>query len=256
MKFAEIAEVLDGVPYIGRNNARRLYEFVIAQKPHECLELGFAHGASSLYIAAALDELGRGQLTSVDLHTSASLNPSIEQLLARTGLQRYVSVVRETNSYTWFLKKQIEKSADPRYDFCFIDGAKNWTIDGCAFFLADRLLKQGGWMLFDDYTWTYAEQEKRTGKQVSDGIAHRELGSDEREQPHVKLIFDLLVMTHPDYGEFRIEDDVWAWAHKVRAERRTVDLETNTSLSAMLVRAARKARDRIKARATGTVNGA
>ena len=30
----------------------------------------------------------------------------------------------------------------PIYDFCFIDGSKNWTIDSSAFFLVDKLLKQ------------------------------------------------------------------------------------------------------------------
>ena len=219
MKFSEIASLLRGVPYISGNNARRLYDFVRDQQPRDCLELGFAHGASSLYIAAALEENGGGSLTSVDLPSSSTLTPSIEDLAAKTGLGRYLSVVRETTSYTWFLKKELERRTGPRYDFCFIDGAKNWTVDGCAFFLVDRLLRQNGWLLFDDYTWTYADQERRTGKSVSDGIVHRGLGRDELEQPHVKLIFDLLVTTHPDYGEFRVEDDSWAWAHKVPAYR-------------------------------------
>ena len=57
-----------------------------------------------------------------------------------------MQIVREVNSYNWFLKKQIEAQTkdgicEPCYDFIFIDGAKNWTIDGLAFFLADKLLR-------------------------------------------------------------------------------------------------------------------
>jgi hypothetical protein len=34
------------------------------------------------------------------------------------------------------------------------NGPKNWTIDGAAFFMADKLMKAGGWIIFDDYDWT------------------------------------------------------------------------------------------------------
>lgn len=248
MKLSEVSALLAGVPYITTDNARRLYEFVVETRPHECLELGFAHGASSCYIAAAFDELGAGHLTTVDLVSSRTMSPTIEELLQKTGLARYVTPVRETTSYTWFLKKEIERDPTPRYDFCFIDGAKNWTVDSAAFFLVDRLLRTGGWVLFDDYSWTYADQERRTGKTVSDGIVHRDLARDELEQPHVKLIFDLLVMSHPDYSEFRIEDDVWAWAHKIKSSQRSLKIATNASLPAMLVRGIRKMRDAAVAR--------
>ena len=73
------------------------------------------------------------------------------------GLGHRVTIHREINSYTWFLKKKIAGQSangkcEPCYDFCFIDGAKNWTIDGLAFFLVDKLLKADGWILFDDYS--------------------------------------------------------------------------------------------------------
>ena len=86
----------------------------------------------------------------------------------------------------------------PIYDFCFIDGAQNWSIDGLAFFLVDKLLKPGGWLLFDDLKWTYAEKEKR--KDISDGVTIRALGEDEKLQPHVELVFELLVKQHPHYS--------------------------------------------------------
>ncbi|NIR32328.1 MAG: class I SAM-dependent methyltransferase [Gammaproteobacteria bacterium] len=221
MKFEATRSLLEGIPYIKPERAKALYDFVLEAKPSTCLELGFAHGASSCYIAAALDELGRGRLTTVDIQDSAGRKPPIESLLARTALDAYVSVVREVNSYNWFLKKEIERcSGDgrchPAYDFCFIDGAKNWTVDGFAFFLVDKLLTPGGWILFDDRDWTYARAEELTGKTVTDGIVHRELSDDQRTTPNIDLVFRYLVMQHPAYGEFRLQDDSWAWARKVR----------------------------------------
>ena len=181
--------------------------------------MGFGHGAFSGYIAAALEELGQGHLTTVDLVSAREgQQPTIEDLLARTGLQQWVTVVREPTSYTWFLKRKIEEATSenhcrPIFDFCFLDGAKNGTIDGAAFFLADKLLKPCGWFLFDDLQWTYASKRSE-GKQKSDGVVIDAMGADEIEQPHVELIFQYLVMPHPDYANFLIKDNGRAWAQK------------------------------------------
>jgi hypothetical protein len=155
-------------------------------------------------------------------------HPSIEELLAQAGLARYVTVLREHNSYTWFLKKAIEANSEgvncrPVWDFCFIDGPKNWTIDGCAFFLVDKLLREDGWLLFDDLTWRYAEV---TDRPVLDGITIRELGEDERDTAQVELVFRLLVMQHPAYGNFRIQDNWWGWAQKQRGAEKQLLRET------------------------------
>lgn len=232
MKFEEIRNKIDGVPYIMSEMAKDLYKFVIENRPVHCLELGFAHGASSCYIAAALDEIGSGHLTSVDLISGLSWQkPTIEELLKRTGLSQWVTVQREHTGYNWFLKKKIMESSEnnnctPIYDLCFIDGPKNWTIDSAAFFLVDKLLKPGGWIVFDDLQWNYMKKIKN-GKTKSDGISLLELGPDEIVQPHVELIFQLLVMQHPDYSNFLVKDNWWAWAQKVPDGSKNVRFENS-----------------------------
>lgn len=224
MKFNETARLVDGIPHISKHSARVLYDFILAEAPEQCLELGFAHGASSGYIAAALDELGRGHLTSVDIEASADFTPSMEDTVRKIGLAKHISIFREKNSYTWFLKKKIEKQSRngtcfPCYDFIFIDGSKNWTIDGLAFFLSDKLLRENGWILFDDYNWRYADAMAR-GKKIADGVTLRSLPDDQIEQPNVRAIFDLLVAQHPHYANFKIQDHSWAWAQKTSGSRR------------------------------------
>src|SRR5687767_1495211 len=104
MKFDAIAAHLDGIPFTSPHKGRVFYDFIMDTRPEQCLELGFAYGVSSCYIAAALHELGRGHLTTVDLLRGLEwFNPPIETLLARTGLQSWVTVARENTSYTWFL---------------------------------------------------------------------------------------------------------------------------------------------------------
>lgn len=219
MKYKEIREMVQGVPYVMEDMAYDLYHFVLENQPAECLELGFGHGASSCYIAAALDEIGAGRLTSVDLQGAQEWqNPAIEDLMTQTGLGKWVTVEREKTGYNWFLKKKIsertvENRCNPLYDFCFLDGAKNWTIDGTAFFLADKLLKQNGWFVFDDLQWTY-ESKLKEGKKKTDGVYMLDMGEDELIQPHVELIFQLLVMQHPEYSNFLVKDNWWGWAQK------------------------------------------
>jgi len=206
MKFEEAHKVLEGIPFISDANARELYDFIIEHKLTNCLELGFAHGVASCYIAAAIDELGGGKLVSVDLIGQDWQKPSIEELLGKLGLQKYVEIHREVTGYNWYLHNEIAKNTEansictPVYDFCIIDGPKNWTIDSSAFFLADKLLKQNGWVIFDDYEWTYGEADTR--REATDGITHRKLSEAERITPQVKEIFNLLVMQHPSYRPF------------------------------------------------------
>ncbi|MES1941151.1 hypothetical protein T5B8_12973 [Salinisphaera sp. T5B8] len=245
MKFKQAAALLDNVPHISRHSARILYDFLLSEKPTDCLELGFAHGASSGYIAAALDELGTGALTSVDLESSAEFETTIEKTLDRLNLTSYVRIVREVNSYNWFLKKQIEAQTQngvcvPCYDFIFIDGAKNWTIDGLAFFLADKLLRPGGWILLDDYGWRYADAIER-GKTRSDGVTNRDLSEDQIAEPNIAAIFNLLVAQHPCYTDLKVQDQSWAWARKLaetpaQAGAKTVRYERKSLLRSRIQR--------------------
>lgn len=240
MKFNDVASQLEGIPYTSPQMGKVLYDFIMDTQPNQCLELGFAHGVSSCYLAAALQELNRGHLTSIDLEMSQNLHPSIELLLSRTGLGDWVTVVRERTGYNWFLKKKIEAAmvehqCQPIYDFCFIDGAKNWTIDGFAFFLVDKLLRQRGWIVFDDHSWSYAQIEAQTGKKVSDGINHCELSDEERIQPHIEEIFQNLVICHPNYSNFKVVDDKFAYAQKIRSDVKTLKLDTSVSFKYKLV---------------------
>ena len=87
--------------------------------------------------------------------------------LALRGQAQRVTVVREFSSYTWWLKEQVQARSDRSgnvaslYDFVYLDGAKNWTIDGLAVILIEKLLRPGGWLLMDDLEWTYAQDPDR-----------------------------------------------------------------------------------------------
>src|SRR3954451_1141357 len=116
---------------------RIVYDHVRATRPAEVLELGTAHGVGAAYLAAALEDNGAGRLTTVDFE-GAAYDPAPEAVLARAGVAGRVAIVRRFSSYTWWLKEQVQARSDragnvePVYDFVYLDGAKNWTIDGLA----------------------------------------------------------------------------------------------------------------------------
>jgi predicted O-methyltransferase YrrM len=65
------------------------------------------------------------------------------------------------------MKKMLDDGHAGTFDFIYIDGshmAADVLSDGCYAF---RLLKQGGWIYFDDYNWTdiqHPGDPKRTPK--------------------------------------------------------------------------------------------
>jgi predicted O-methyltransferase YrrM len=243
-----VAAAVAGIPFMSPEQGRIVYDHVRATRPREALELGTAHGVGAAYLAAALEPGGR--LTTVDF-AGAAYDPPPEEVLAHAGVADRVEIVRRYSSYTWWLKEQVEARSDahgnvePRFDFVYLDGAKNWTIDGLAVVLVEKLLRPGGWLLLDDLDWTYADDP---GREATDGVVHRELSEPERTQPHLRAVFDLIVAQHPSFTELRVQDEWWGWARKAPGEPRRYRLETSRPLGALAAGAARKAIRRLRAR--------
>lgn len=192
----------------GPSRGRELYEFVRRERPAEVLELGFAHGVSTVYLAAALEANGEGRLVSVDNLSAHDRDPSAADLIARAGLAHRVELVYEPTSYNWFLHGKIRENSSegacrPYLDFCFLDGAHTWVDDGLAFFLVDKLLKPGGWILFDDLSWVMDER-----------FTH--VAEHERAIAQVQEIFELLACQHPAYDHAETDGE-WGWLRKSTA---------------------------------------
>ncbi len=190
------------------NQALEITSFIHSNKLSNILELGFAHGVSSCYIAGILDEMKTGHLTTIDRKSAQNRQPNIETLLTQLGLSSLVTIHYEPNSYNWKLMKLIEEHPTPIFDFCYIDGAHDWYTDGFAFFLVDKLLVPGGWILFDDVSWTF-----NTSPTMKNSERVKKMPSDERDTAQVKKVYELLVKNHPQYHNFMVKGD-WAYAQK------------------------------------------
>ncbi|MFK8022521.1 MAG: class I SAM-dependent methyltransferase [Ilumatobacter sp.] len=209
MDFEAVADVVDGHPHMRRRAGRKVYDHIVSTKAHRVLELGAFHGVSTCYLAAAVDELGSGHVTTMDRVESEQLDPNVFQLLERTDLRDHVDVVLAQRSFTWELKRLLEREERPQYDFVFLDGGHVWDVTGFAFFLVDQLLAPGGWLLFDDLKWSYATSPSL--KDLDDTMA---IPEEERTAQQVRAVFDVLVARHGDYTTEL--DGNWGWAQKLR----------------------------------------
>ena len=219
MKLNDIKKRIDGIPRMTSSQADVITDVIIKNRFQNILELGFQHGVSTCYQAGALDELGGGNITTIDLLEARDANPNVEQLLDDLGLNQYVTVFYEPTSYIWRLMRMLEEDRLPRFDFCYIDGAHNWYTDGFAFFLVDRLLKPGGLIIFDDLDWTYDTSPTLKNKKWV-----KRKPQDERTIPQVRQVYELLVKPHPAYTEFKTVNG-WAYAHKSSASSDSVEVE-------------------------------
>jgi len=212
MKIDQIRERVKSIPYMSVTQTETITDVILENQFQNILELGFGHGVSTCYLAGAVDDLGRGTITTIDLISAREAEPNIEHLLGSLGLSKYVTIFYEPTSYIWRLMKMLEESPSPRFDFCFLDGAHDWFVDGFAFFLVDRLLKPGGLIIFDDLDWTY-----ESSPTLKDTQRVKRMPQDEKSTPQLRKVYELLVKPHPAYGEF-MEKDGWAYARKIFTE--------------------------------------
>jgi hypothetical protein len=228
---------------------RRVYDHVRSTRPEHALELGSAHGVGAAYIAAALEANGHGHLTTVD-HGGADYDPAPAEVLGRAGLAHRVTIVREHSSYNWFLKEQIEQASDgagncePRFDFCYLDGSKNWNVDGLAVILIEKLLRPEGWLLMDDLEWTYERNPWIAPS--GDGRPLGPMSEPERTQPHLLAVFELLIKQHSAFSRFILEDAWYGWAQKRPGAPRRYEVATSRPLGALVASELRRRRWRVR----------
>jgi len=203
----DVLAVVKNAPNMSPARGRTMMEFIRERGIRNALELGFNHGVSTSYIAAAVSD----RVVTVDRARSLGNQPSIEHHLEALNLRQKVCIFYEHTTYNWRLRDFLRMDPQPVFDMCFIDGAHSWEVDGFAFLLAMRLLQPGGYVIFDDFSYNYATSEgwnSPRGKKTLDAMPE-----DEKTTCHIREVFDLLVEPHPDVEE--AWDDVgWAYAKK------------------------------------------
>ena len=166
-------------------------------QPDTYAEIGIGRGDTVYQIAKVLPQGSEIYIFDREIYAEEVR----KGLLARgyDNVHTFSNTDRIKDSYNWSLMKLLQEHDEPIFDYVYLDGSHTWEIDGFAFFLVDKLLKPGGYIEFDDYDWTFMGSPT-VNPQVCPLVLT--LHSDEQLRvPHVKLVVDLLVKTHPDYVE-------------------------------------------------------
>src|SRR5687767_14724334 len=116
MKLEQLQGRLANIPHTTPKGGAVLYNTITENQYTKCLELGFADGVGTAYIAGALDELGAGHVTALDRTAALRRSPRADTVLASLGLQHRAELIFEESSYTWFLLDRIEQQ-DQKFDF-------------------------------------------------------------------------------------------------------------------------------------------
>jgi len=160
-------------------------------------EIGVYVGETSEGLARFLN--GLGMLHLLDYEDQV-LN--VQRRLRKLG---YDNVIAHGNSrklldsYNWSLMKLLQQHTGPIFDYVFIDGAHTWNVDGLTFFLVDRLLRPGGYVDFDDYSWSLANSPSLRPSVFP--LTAELYTSEQISVAQVALIVDLLVKPNPRYQE-------------------------------------------------------
>jgi SAM-dependent methyltransferase len=189
-----------------------LYNFIVQNQLHAGLELGSGFGTTSCIMAAAVKANNGGQVVAVDRTLYESVNPKI--LKEHTQVGDALQVVIDPLGYNWYLADLIAANTEnnicnPIFDFCFLDGAHQWEPDALAFSLVAKLLKPGGWIVFDDINFVLRGCIPNWREEFGH-LSDREL-----DTPQVGMVYELMVKQNPDFTDFSVtHNGRIGWARK------------------------------------------
>ena len=206
----EVHEAVRGYPYTDLANGRILYDFIREHRIRRVLELGVCHGVSACYAAAAVaSQGGDGCVVAVDRMEVAAFRPGILSFAEELGLTEVVIPFFERATYNWRLRDFLCTDPRPVFDLVFLDGAHTWEPDSLAFLLSEKLLRPGGWWIFDDLNWSIGTSP--TARRAGPGQVT--LGADEVEALQVRDVINLIVLPHPHLASWS-ENGKWGFARK------------------------------------------
>lgn len=134
-----------GLPFCPPWEGDLLHSLITRHKLPRCLEIGFGTGSTAVYMLNAIERLGGGEVTSIDLCADA-MNAQGRRNVANFGAAGRHTLIAE-NSNTAVPRLFAEGR---RFDFIYVDGWKTFDHLAVEIYFLARMLVPGGFMVFDD----------------------------------------------------------------------------------------------------------
>ncbi len=136
---------------IDRRKCGILANLIQELKPIVTLEVGLAYGVSALAICDALFKTTQTKHIVIDPHQN--IKPIWGGIglynLKRAGFRDLIEFYEQPS----YRALPMLESADTKIDFAFIDGWHTFDYTLVDFFYIDKMLKEGGFVVFDDADW-------------------------------------------------------------------------------------------------------
>ncbi len=135
-------------PFITEGEATELHRLVTESRPGFAIEIGFAHGYSTLALLQGLSDKKCGTLLSIDpLQMVGDFSGGGLMNVKKAGLDGFHLFLEKESQFA--LPALVE--AGTKIDFAFIDGNHIFDFTLIEFFYLDRMLETGGTIVFHDY---------------------------------------------------------------------------------------------------------
>jgi predicted O-methyltransferase YrrM len=118
-------------------------------KPHVTLEIGLAHGVSSVFMCEALEEVEGRRHIVIDPGQVEGWNEVGLYTIERAG---YSSLIEFHNEPSHIVLPRLEAKGE-RVGVALIDGWHTFDYVLVDFFFVDRILEVGGYVMLDDTRW-------------------------------------------------------------------------------------------------------
>jgi len=173
---------------LSKEDAIALRQRLLGEEPQSILEICKASSQLTLYLAALLEDQGKGTLTTFHGNTGTSKDP-IKDHLTQLGLLGRTTSIQSGRSYTWAIKRLLAAEERLEFDVCVVSGNKTWDASGFGAVLADMLLRPGGLMVLTDINWSMA------GSPYFKSKPHlvQKYAQDEQRARPVQLVMDLIL---------------------------------------------------------------
>ncbi|MEX2672130.1 MAG: class I SAM-dependent methyltransferase [Phycisphaeraceae bacterium] len=135
---------------ISQPNVQALQRVIADRQPRTVVEIGMAHGVSTVTILQSLAEVPGGRLISIDPYIGWPTGREIAlHQVQRAGLSDRHEHLHMFSHLG--LPRLIEQGVQP--DLIYIDGSHAFADVFVDFFFSDQLLKPGGVVAFNDAAW-------------------------------------------------------------------------------------------------------
>ena len=135
---------------VSPHNAKALYQTLLSRRAKCVIEIGMAFGASTLSALTALDQLGGGEMISIDPYPNWDTGKRVaKHQIELAGFSKYHRHYCEKSFSA--LPKLLADGVQA--DLVYIDGMHTFDHAFVDFFYGDKLIRPGGVIAFNDCGW-------------------------------------------------------------------------------------------------------